>query len=329
MLQHARSAAAARGRPFPVLMDLAGPKLRVTEVLCADPPRLGVGDRFALLDGSAAPIDGTPSARCSHPEIFAALRPGSSLWVDDGKLGAVAEQVGPGSAVFRVITAGGKGVKLKPERGLNLPGAALAVPALTAKDLADLDFVAAHADLVGYSFVQRPSDIAWLQSEVAARCGAPPLPPLVVKIETRTAVENLPRLLVAAAGRQPLAVMLARGDLAVEVGFDRLSEIQEEILWLCEAAHVPIIWATQVLEHLVRNGSPSRAETTDAAMGQRAECIMLNKGPHLIEGVRFLDNVLRRMDRHQAKKTPRLAPLKSWQALQSIELEGVETQGFV
>jgi pyruvate kinase len=215
-------------------------------------------------------------------------------------------------AVLRVTTGTDKGVRLKREKGLNFPDTEFALPALTGKDLTDLDFVASHADIVGFSFVQTPEDVRWLQRELAARRGeATPLP-LVLKIETRRAVENLPRLMVAAAGRQPLAVMIARGDLALDLGFKRLSEIQEEILWLCEAAHVPAIWATQVLEQLIRKGLPTRAETTDAAMGQRAECVMLNKGLHLSEGVRFLDDVLRRMDRHQHKKTARLAPLRAW-----------------
>ena len=127
-----------------------------------------------------------------------------------------------------------------------------------------------RADLVGYSFVQTPEDIAALQSVLAE------LAParwrqlgIVAKIETPLAVRNLPQLIVRAAGRQPLALMIARGDLAVEIGFERLAEMQEEILWLAEAAHVPVIWATQVLESLVKQGLPSRGEMTDAAMAAR------------------------------------------------------------
>ena len=104
--------------------------------------------------------------------------------------------------------------------------------------------------------------------------------------------------------------MVARGDLGVEVGFERLSEVQEEILWLCEAAHVPVIWATQVLESLAKGGMPSRAEVTDAAMGSRAECVMLNKGPYIRETLRFLIDVLGRMEEHQHKKTSRLRKLR-------------------
>jgi pyruvate kinase len=104
--------------------------------------------------------------------------------------------------------------------------------------------------------------------------------------------------------------MVARGDLAVEVGFERLSEVQEEILWLCEAAHVPVIWATQMMEGLAKRGSPSRAEVTDAAMSSRAECAMLNKGPNIVETVAFLREVLRRMDTHQYKRKAMLRKLR-------------------
>jgi pyruvate kinase len=103
--------------------------------------------------------------------------------------------------------------------------------------------------------------------------------------------------------------MIARGDLSVELGSVRLAEIQEELLWLCEAAHVPVIWATQVLETLAKTGSRSRPEFTDAAMGVRAECVMLNKGPYILQALRALDNVLIRMEAHQHKKISRLRAL--------------------
>jgi pyruvate kinase len=105
-------------------------------------------------------------------------------------------------------------------------------------------------------------------------------------------------------------VMIARGDLAVECGFERLAEVQEEILWICEAAHVPVIWATQVLETLAKHGMASRAEITDAAMAHRAECVMLNKGPHILSAVRTLDDILRRMQAHQVKKRAMLRQLR-------------------
>ena len=129
-----------------------------------------------------------------------------------------------------------------------------------------------------------------------------PLPALMLKVETPMAVRNLPRLLVQSGALMPVAVMIARGDLAVEIGYERLSEIQEEILWLCEAAHVPVVWATQVLEGLAKGGAPTRAEVSDAVMSSRAECVMLNKGPKVVSTVEFLANVLARMEEHHDKR---------------------------
>ncbi len=312
MIRNVRDAAAKAGRGCPVLMDVGGPKCRITEAAGEKKPRLFRGSRLVLRREIAGGPSGGIVATTNVPEVLAALEVGDEVWIDDGKAGARVVSTAPDTAELEVFICRAKGVRLKPGKGVNFPDSELVLPPLTAKDLKDLDFVAGHADLVGFSFVQRPEDIFWLQRELKARRPDEALPGLVLKIETRLAIRNLPDLIVAGAGRQPLAVMLARGDLAVELGFERLSEIQEEILWICEAAQVPVIWATQVLEGLVRDGSPSRAEATDAAMAQRAECVMLNKGPFIVEGVRFLDNVLRRMDRHQSKKTARLGPLGSW-----------------
>ncbi len=181
---------------------------------------------------------------------------------------------------------------------------------LTQKDKEDLDFVVKHADSIGYSFVKSAADVALLQKELKKRCGKSFRHlALVAKIENREAVANLPEIIVQAASRQPLGIMIARGDLAVEVGYRRLAELQEEIMWICEAAHVPVIWATQVMENLVKTGLPSRAEITDAAMGERAECVMLNKGPYIVEAVSVLTNILQRMETHQYKKTSQLRAL--------------------
>ena len=135
---------------------------------------------------------------------------------------------------------------------------------------------------------------------------------LIVKVETRRAFEHLPEILLGAMTGPAAGVMIARGDLAIECGWERLAEVQEEILWACEAAHLPVVWATQVLETLAKTGQPSRAEITDAAMGGRAECVMLNKGPHIADAMRTLDDILRRMQLHQSKKRPLLRALKAW-----------------
>jgi pyruvate kinase len=183
---------------------------------------------------------------------------------------------------------------------------------LTPDDLPALDFAVDHADIIGYSFVQTADDISALHRELATRRSDWRRLGLVAKVETPRAVRNLPELIARAAAAQPFGVMIARGDLAVEIGFERLAEMQEEIMWICEAAHVPVVWATQVLERFVKKGSQSRGEMTDAAMAARAECVMLNKGPFVADAVTVLDSLLARMEAHQHKKTPQLRALNSW-----------------
>src|SRR5262249_10813745 len=153
------------------------------------------------------------------------------------------------------------GEKLRSDKGINLPESALRLPALTPRDIDDLKFVARHADLVGLSFANSAADVEALIGHLARLEGKRPA--IVLKIETKWCFQNLPAMLLAAMRTPGVAVMIARGDLAVECGFERLAEVQEEILWVCEAAHAPVIWATQVLETLAREGTPSRAEITD------------------------------------------------------------------
>lgn len=314
MVENIRSAEAETGRPATISMDLAGQKPRTMEVVLPEPPRrLRAGDRILLTPGVPEPSDSVEfQARCSLPQVLDQLRPGCPVTLDDGKVSTEVEGVDQAGAVLLVTATRPKGDNLQAARGLNFPGSRLALPPLTEKDLCDLDFVAARADIVGFSFVQTPDDITQLQGDLERRLEGRPLPPLMAKIETQHAVRNLPELIVRAAGRQPFAVMIARGDLAVEIGYRRLAEIQEEIMWICEAAHVPVVWATEVLERLTKKGTPNRAEVTDAAMAERAECVMLNKGPHIIPAVTLLDDVLTRMQGHVTKKTPQLRALRSW-----------------
>jgi pyruvate kinase len=137
--------------------------------------------------------------------------------------------------------------KPKPEKGLNFPDSELAIPALTEKDIADLAFAAHNADMLGFSFVQSAEDVAELQTTLQTlRPGDWDKLGLVLKIETAKAVRNLPDILVRSGAKQPTSLMIARGDLAIELGFNRMAEMQEEILWIGEAAQVPVIWATQV-----------------------------------------------------------------------------------
>lgn len=318
MVKHARAAGAAVGSTLKIFMDLAGPKIRTGEVHPRrDRKRIFMGDRIAIVPpaGLHQPLDPEIGflIECTLAEAIAAARPGHRLFIDDGRISAIVERIDGTSIIALVTRCDVDGVKLKSEKGINFPDSELAIPALTAKDREDLKFVAKHADAINYSFVQSTDDVALLQAALAE------LRPddwqdisLVLKIETARAVSNLPEMVVRVGARQPVGIMIARGDLAIEIGFTRMAEMQEEILWIGEAAQVPVIWATQVLEHLVKEGLPNRGELTDAAMAVRAECVMLNKGPYLLEAIDELDQLLGRMDDHVHKKTPQLRRLQSW-----------------
>lgn len=197
--------------------------------------------------------------------------------------------------------------KLSSNKGINLPNTVLNLPALTEKDVDCLPFICAHADIVGYSFVRTGKDVKQLYRQLeinnADNIG------VVFKIENQEAFDNLPEILLEGMKRNKIGVMIARGDLAVEIGFERISEVQNQILWLCEAAHIPVIWATQVLENLAKTGMPTRAEISDAALGVQAECVMLNKGPHINEAIKVLKNILIRMEGHSFKKKNELRAL--------------------
>jgi pyruvate kinase len=264
---------------------------------------LAVGDRFRLrsdpLELGAEP-GLLPEVGCSLREPVLALRVDARVFFDDGKLECVVEAQEPSSVILRVIRAPGGGMRLGAEKGINLPDTPLAGPTLGPDDERALGFAVSAADIVGASFVRGPDDVRALYARLDA-LSAPHLG-VVLKIETAAAFAKLPAILLAALTRYPIGVMIARGDLAVEAGFERLAELQEEILWLCEAAHIPAIWATQVLDQMARTGTATRAEVTDAAMSVRAECVMLNKGPHVAEAVKTLIDILERMEDHQYKK---------------------------
>jgi pyruvate kinase len=336
-IDNIRRAEQETGTSCKIMMDLGGPKIRTGAVLVPHhKKRVFKGDLIVLSRRFPEPESAKNLAKSTHvehfqtsctiPSILDLLAVDTFISIDDGKIltrvidtqyslaqptvGNRHEQPG---LLLEVTNTSPKGVKLKPEKGMNFPDTVLDLSPLTEKDLADLDFVAAHADIVGYSFVQRPADIELLQRELNKRCeNRLSQPAIVAKIETAIAVSNLPELIVYAAGQRSFGVMIARGDLAVQIGYQRLTEIQEEMLWICEAAHIPVIWATQVLENLVKDGIPSRSEMSDVAMSERAECVMLNKGPFIAEAIGILDDVLTRMEAHQLKKTPQLRALHSW-----------------
>jgi len=243
---------------------------------------------------------------CTLPEIFNDVKIGEPIMFDDGKVEGRITEVSPDEIKVRIEHAKDGGSKLRSDKGINLPESDLKVTGLTAKDRKDMEFVAYNADVVNFSFVNTKEDVTELTdllAEMDSQIG------IILKIETRKGFNNLPIILLKAMQTYPVGVMIARGDLAIETGWKNIATIQEEILRICEAAHVPDIWATQVLENLAKKGTPSRAEITDAAASQRAECVMLNKGFHIKKAIKLLDRILRQMQGYQNKKENILSKL--------------------
>lgn len=239
-----------------------------------------------------APHGDLPHISCTLPEVFAAAKAGQPIFFDDGKIEGRICDVHSEHMLVEILYTGGREAKLGSARGINLPETEPGVRALTDRDRRDLDFIVKHADIIGLSCVRSPEDVFDLQDELAAR-GQRKIG-IAIKIETRAAFDQLATIMIAAMRHHPVGIMAVRGDLAIETGFERLAEIQEEILGLSEAAHIPVVWATQVLQ------TPARAE-----------CVMLNKRAQIVEALEFLDNVLHKTQAHHAKKRSMLRRLSA------------------
>jgi pyruvate kinase len=279
---------------------------------------LKVGDKLIL---HKDPIPGDPAEyddegrliipahiSCTLPEVFSDVKVGEPIILDDGKIEGEIKSVDLERIEVEITYAKEEGARLKADKGINLPESKLSISGLTKKDKEDLKFVVQFADVVNVSFVNNAQDVFELLNELK-KLNAENLG-IILKIETQSGFKNLPAILLAAMRHHPIGVMIARGDLAIECGWKELAQTQEEILWLCEAAHIPIVWATQVLETMAKKGRPSRAEITDAASAEQAECVMLNKGPHIFEVIKILDEILSSMQDYHEKKAPMLPPLK-------------------
>lgn len=251
--------------------------------------------------GHSAGSDDKPAGiSCTLPEVLNQVIVGHRVFIDDGKIEAIVRTSNIEYLELEIISPKDTVAEIKSNKGINFPDSVLQMPALTAEDIGNLDFVVNHADMVGLSFTHRPEDIYDLY-EALYKLGHPEIG-IVAKTETADSVHNLAKILIAGLQMPNFAILIARGDLAVEVGFENLAFIQEDILCLCEAAHIPVILATQILESLTESGLRSRAEITDAIMGQRAECVMLSNGIHILEAVKMLSLLLSIEERHQIKK---------------------------
>ncbi len=305
-----------------IYMDMSGPKIRIADLKVLSKKgkeksfiKIQTGEHLTLTkrttDGKQA-VYGDDNSLISGsevgvllPQIIDDLQVKDRVFFDDGMIEAVVTKKTKTDAKL-LITKAYKN-KLGSGKGINLPDTKLNLPSLTERDIELLPFICKHADIVGYSFVRTPEDVAALYKELE-NFDCPDMG-VVLKIENKEAFENLPLMLFEAMKRQKVGVMIARGDLAVEIGFERIAEVQNQILWLCEAAHVPVIWATQVLENLAKTGIPTRAEVSDAVQSAQAECVMLNKGPYIAEAVATLKNILISAEAHSFKRKNALRSL--------------------
>ncbi|MGH7031729.1 MAG: pyruvate kinase [Stellaceae bacterium] len=272
------------GRPIGILADLQGPKLRLG-TFAEGPIELAAGDHFRL-DLDRRPGDRT-RAPLPHPEIFEALKAGTELLVDDGKVRLEAEICGPGFA-DTVCRVGGT---LSDRKGVNVPNVVLPLSAVTEKDRADLSFALDRgADWIAFSFVQRPDDVAEGRKLIAGRAG------VMVKLEKPSAIDRLAEIIELAD-----ALMVARGDLGVEMPPEEVPRVQKQVVRACRLAGKPVIVATQMLESMIVSPTPTRAEASDVATAvyDGADAVMLSAetaaGRYPVEAVAMMDRIAQRV----------------------------------
>lgn len=303
-----RKASDKSGRACKIYMDIAGPNMRVDlPGKGRDEGRINIkmGQEILLVEYGEKVKSKVTAITCQEKGIFSKLQAGERIIIDDGKFEGIVIK-NKEKLFLKIIRISSKKPILKIDKGLNLPDTLLDLPPLTNADLKAVPFIAANADLVGCSFLRSSFDLKFIRETFSLY---KKIPKFILKIETPEAVINLPSLLLEAMTDESFGVMIARGDLAVEIGFERLSEIQDEILWICEAAHAPVIWATQVLETFSKSGVATRSEVTDAAHSAKAECVMLNKGAYIIETITTLKGILNRSGSHRHKKRYSMRPL--------------------
>ncbi len=310
IIKNIRKASEKTGRECSVIMDIAGPKIRTGSVE-GEFILLKTGDILVLSKNSEPGRNAAETAEgfqpatisCTHKRIFRFLKPGERVFFDDGKIEGITEEVSCDRATIRITNSKTGGSKLKPDKGINFPDTSMEMSGFTAKDRQDIKTIIRHSDswnidAINLSFVNSAGELDKMISdlkEMGLSTG------IIVKIETEKAFENLPDIILSAMKIYPAGIMLARGDLAIETGWKNYATIQEEIIRIAEAANIPLIWATQVLETLAKDGVPTRAEITDAALSQRASCVMLNKGKYIVTAIKMLDKILRRMEKFKDK----------------------------
>jgi len=283
-----RAVESKHNRPIAILADLQGPKLRIG-VMQDGGVELEQGQAFRLdLTGK---IGNAERAPLPHPEIFTALKEDTQLLLDDGKIRLRVTHAGDGFAYTEVIAGG----RLSDRKGVNVPNAVLPVAAMTDKDRADLDFaLSIGVDWVALSFVQRPEDVAEARKIVQGRAA------ILSKLEKPAAIDRLDEIITLSD-----AVMVARGDLGVELPPEDVPSIQKQIVRRCREAGKPVVVATQMLESMISSPAPTRAEASDVATAvyDGADAVMLSAetaaGKYPFEAVAIMDRIIARVERDE------------------------------
>ena len=287
-----REIEAEAGRPISIVMDLQGPKLRVgtfeddkVELIAGEKFRLDLEDKHGTVKRVTLP----------HVEIFRAIDKGTELLLDDGKIRLTVEKVGEGFAETRVVAGG----PLSNRKGVNVPNAVLPLSALTGKDKRDLQFgLDLGADWVALSFVQRPEDVAEARRLIAGRAA------IMVKIEKPAAINHLDQIIEMADG-----VMVARGDLGVEMPPEDVPGLQKRMIRACRDAGKPVVVATQMLESMISAPAPTRAEASDVATAvyDGADAVMLSAetaaGQYPTEAVSMMSRIVNKVENGQLYRT--------------------------
>jgi pyruvate kinase len=283
-----------------IYIDLPGPKIRIGEFKTIDDEivviKVKAGDRLRIYRNST--YQGTPGCQgepasigITIPKALQNVRVGDRIYIDDGKIFANVTTVYKEYIDSEIVLTRKKVEKLKQNKGINFPDSLvhLSVPTISETDLTILEDMHKEIDIVGISFIHQPNDIKIVKEKLkqlsSGKVG------IVAKIETKQALFTLSQLLLEGLNHHPFGVMIARGDLAVEIGMDQLASAQEGIMELCDAAHTPVIWATGVLDRMNKKNIPSISELTDAYFGLRADCIMFNKGPYVPSTLGFIQQL--------------------------------------
>ena len=285
-----------------IQMELAGPKIRVQKIHSPFSHKNGRafikvsnGDQITIMKQknsikSQEDLPNIISINEANALLNARLK--DKVYIDDGKIIGEINAISDDWLQIKILQTKGQGVKMSEENGLNFPDSLVhfILPSVTDEDIKQLPLVHELADIIGLSFVHHPRDLEKFRMRIQS------MPTkkisVIAKIEPKEAVRYLAKIIHEGLHFDSFGIMIARGDLAVELGFTELAFVQEEILNICEASHTPVIWATGVLEKQAKTGLPVRSELTDAYMGLRADCLMLNKGVFIIEALKNLYKII-------------------------------------